>query len=550
MLNVDVYKPVNMTEPLPVLFVFTPYTTDGFYKDAMFYSQNGYVVVVGDIRGRGNSGGDWTPFEFEGKDGFDICAWIAEQKWCNGKIGMFGGSYVGMVQWLILKEHPPALKTIVPTATVCPGVDFPMQNNIFYTYNTQWLTFTLGQTLNRNVFVDADYWNSIFAELFIKHIPYANLDSISGMGMDKNFQNWIKHDKFDDYYRNILPNSSDYSDFNIPILTITGHFDDDQPGTLHYYKSFMDNASKDVKKNCYIIIGPWNHGGTRRPTKEHQNLIFGDNSVLDMNDLHLKWFNWILKDSTDSTCTKPAFLKNNVASYEMGSDEWIYAPSPEKLADNEITFYLHSDKKKDKDTSEAGLLNFKKPNDEKPDSVIYNPLDTTGAMAKIQNQMIDFAWRNEKEAFAKDKLIYHSEPMEKDIVFTGKANLNAYISIDMPDTDFEAILYEISAEGKCIYLTSAFMRARFRSSLEYGKLIKKNEVYLYEFDNFHFTSRKLMKGSRLRLVFGALNSPYYQKNYNSGGDVSFESAKDANTAIIKIWHNVDYPSSLILPIAK
>ncbi|MFC2131040.1 CocE/NonD family hydrolase [Bacteroidota bacterium] len=544
-LNVDIYKPADLKESLPTLFVFTPYTTDGVYKDAMFFAENGYVVVAGDMRGRGNSEGEFIPFEFEGKDGYDICKWISGQPWSNGEIGMFGGSYVGMVQWLILKEMPPALKTIIPTATVGPGIDFPMLNNILYTYNTQWLTFTLGNALNRNAFIDHKYWNAVYAELFINHIPYAKLDEISGMGIDKNFQNWISHPKFDEYYRNVLPKPEEYAKFNIPILTITGHFDDDQPGTMNYYNSFMKYGTGTARNNCYFIIGPWNHGGTRRPKKEHQNMKFGENSVLDMNKLHLEWFNWTLKDSS-----KPEFLKDKVASYEMGSNEWKYASQLNGLHNEEHIYYIHSQGGKVNDVFNSGYLNFQKPKKEKPDSYTYNPIDTIGASEKIQEQLIDFAWREEKEAFAPDKLVYHSEPFAADVVFTGQVGLNAYISMDVPDTDFEAILYEIRPDGKCIYLTSDLMRARHRNSLEQEEFVEKDEIYLYNFKTFHFISRKLMKGSRLRLVVGALNSPYYQKNYNSGGDVSFETAKDAKTAKVKLWHNSDYPSSLILPIVK
>lgn len=136
------------------------------------------------------------------------------------------------------------------------------------------------------------------------------------------------------------------------------------------------------------------------------------------------------------------------------------------------------------------------------------------------------------------------------MVLAGQAKLKAYISMDVPDSDFEAIVYEIRPDGKCIYLTSAVMRARFRNSLENEDFVKPGAIILYNFFSFNFTSRKILKGSRLRLVIGALNSPYFQKNYNSGGDVSFEDAKDARTAHINLWHSSAYPSCLVLPITK
>ena len=544
-LNVDVYKPANMTEALPVLFAFTPYTTDSMFNNALFFAKNGYVVVIGDVRGRGNSKGTFVPFEHDGKDGYDICQWIARQPWCNGKIGMFGGSYVGMVQWLILREMPEALKTVVPTATVGPGIDFPMLSNIFYTFNSQWLAFTLGKTLNMNTLADYHYWNHVYAGLFSNHLPYSNLDEISGIGRDKNFQCWISHPTFDDYYKSFHPTAEEYSKFNLPILTITGHFDDDQPGTLNFYKSYMKSGNAEAREKCYFIIGPWNHAGTRSPQNQYHHMSFGDNSVLNMNQLHLEWFNWTLKDGA-----KPEFLKDNVASYEMGSNEWKYAESLADLSRSERVYYLHSEKEKADNIIHSGMLDTEKPDDEPADSYIYNPLDTAGALDKVQDELIDFAWREEKEASDPGKLIYHTKPLKESAVITGQVKLKAYISMDVPDTDFDAIVYEIRPDGKCLYLTSAVMRARFRNSLEKEDFVKPGEINLYHFRSFNFTSRKILKGSRLRLVIGALNSPYFQKNYNSGRDVSFEAAKDARTAHVKLWHNSDYPSCLVLPIAK
>jgi putative CocE/NonD family hydrolase len=545
LLNIDIYRPVHMKEALPVLFAFTPYTTDSMFQNALYFAENGYVVVIGDVRGRGNSGGEFAPFERDGKDGHDICDWITEQPWCNGKIGMFGGSYVGMVQWLILMEMPESLKTIVPTAAVGPGIDFPALNNIFYTFASQWLSFTLGKTLNMNTLAGLRYWNDIYARQFVDHTAYSKLDEVSGIGRNRNFQKWIGHPTFDGYYKNLLPSAEEYAKFNLPILTITGHFDDDQLGTLNYYKNYMKYGKAEAREKCYILIGPWNHAGTRNPQKHYHNMSFDDNSVLNMNQLHLEWFNWTLKNGP-----KPGFIRDNAISYEMGSNDWNYGESLADLTGSVRLYYLHSEKGMAGDVFHSGVLDTKKPADEPSDSYEYNPLDTSGALDKIQDELIDYSWRQEKEAFSPYKLTYHTNPFKESVVLTGQVELKANISMDVPDTDFEAILYEIRPDGKCIYLTSAVMRARFRISPGKENLAKPGEINLYHFKSFHFTSRKIMKGSCLRLVFGALNSPYFQKNYNSGGDVTLETAKEARTAHIKLWHNFDYPSSLVLPIAK
>jgi len=120
-----IYQPTNMGKTTPALFALTPYGTDLLHNDAYWFAQRGYTVVTVDCRGRGNSEGSFIPFEFDGKDGFDICKWISKKEWYNGNIGMFGASYLGTVQWLVMREHPAGLKTIVPIASAAPGVDFP-----------------------------------------------------------------------------------------------------------------------------------------------------------------------------------------------------------------------------------------------------------------------------------------------------------------------------------------------------------------------------------------------------------------------------------------
>jgi hypothetical protein len=133
-LNATVYKPKDMKEPLPVIFTLTPFISDTYHPYGMYFAQNGYVFALVDVRGRGNSEGQFVPMENEARDGYDIVEWLAEQPWSNGKVAMWGGSYAGFDQWTTLKENPPHLKTIVPGAAGYCGVDFPFVKNIFGPY--------------------------------------------------------------------------------------------------------------------------------------------------------------------------------------------------------------------------------------------------------------------------------------------------------------------------------------------------------------------------------------------------------------------------------
>ena len=127
------------------------------------------------------------------------------------------------------------------------------------------------------------------------------------------------------------------------------------------------------------------------------------------------------------------------------------------------------------------------------------------------------------------------------------SKLSLWISIDTPDTDFEADLYEIQPDGTSIALWSDVRRLRYRESLREAKLVKPGEIVKCDFDPGLFVARRLMKGSRLRLVISSPNSIFWQKNYNSGGIVADETAKDARTCHVKVYHDAMHASVIELP---
>src|SRR5213080_5495238 len=128
----------------PAIFTLTPYISDTYHARAAYFASHGYVFALVDVRGRGNSGGEFEPFAQEPRDGHDAVEWFARQPFCNGKVAMWGGSYAGFDQWATAKEFPPHLTTIVPAAAAHPGLDYPSYNNIGITYDMQWYTLTSG----------------------------------------------------------------------------------------------------------------------------------------------------------------------------------------------------------------------------------------------------------------------------------------------------------------------------------------------------------------------------------------------------------------------
>jgi putative CocE/NonD family hydrolase len=539
-LNGTVYKPQAMTEPLPVIFTLTPYIADSYHERGVYFAKSGYVFVIVDARGRGNSEGQFEPFLNEGRDGHDIVEWLAAQPWCNGKVAMWGGSYGGFDQWAALKEFPPHLATIVPAAAAHPGVDFPAFNNVFASYETQWLTLTSGLTPNANLFKDNTFWIGRFREMYLNHVLFRELDRVVG-NPSPHFQMWLEHPDTAAYWDKLALTPNEYQKIDIPILTITGHYDGDQAGAMHFYRSHMQHGSTQACERHYLVIGPWDHAGTRTPTKEVGGLKFGDASIVDLNHLHKQWYDWTMKNGE-----RPDFLKQRVAYYVAGAEEWKYAESLEAIPTARRSLYLNSNGCAN-DVFHSGMLSQEPPGASAPDEYTYDPLDVRPAdieREEVKDYLVD--QRYALNLFGSG-LVYHSEPFETDTEITGYIKLVAWMSLDMPDTDFAVDVYEIMPSGMSILLTQDMQRARYRESRKEATLVTPGQVNRYEFSSFPYFSRRIAKGSRLRLVIRAPNSIYWQKNYNSGGDVSTESAKDARTARVVLYHDAEHPSVLELP---
>jgi putative CocE/NonD family hydrolase len=544
-LNATVFQPRAQKEPLPVIFTFTPYIGDSYMDRAMYFAQHGYVYALVDVRGRGNSGGSFEPFVNEAKDGYDVVEWLAKQQYCNEKVTMWGGSYAGFDQWTTLKEFPPHLATIVPAAAAHPGVDFPFQDNIFGPYIEQWLSFTSGVTSNANLFGAAAFWGAKTREYYDGHQAFKEYDRIVG-NPSALFQKWLQHPIPDAYYDAMVPSPEQYKRIQFPILTITGHYDGDQPGAFTYYKRHMEYGTTEAKQNHYLIIGPWDHAGTRTPKREVGGLKFGEASVLDLNKLHTEWYDWVMKNGK-----KPEFLKKRVAYYVVGAgaEDWKYADSLESISNEKRTLYLDSNGKTNS-VFQSGALSQKPAAGTTVDKWTYDPLDTRPGDAEPDDDAAGLTSQRELMNTYGNGVVYHSEPFGEATEVTGFLKLSVWLAMDVPDTDLEAALYEILPGGESIFLTGATMRARYRESLRQEKLVTPGKTEKYVFDNFTFFSRRIAKGSRLRLFVRCPNSTNIEKNYNSGGVVALETAKDAKTAHITLVHDADHPSALELPVVK
>jgi putative CocE/NonD family hydrolase len=543
-LNATIYRPAG-AGPLPVVFTFTPYLGDSYHARATYFAKHGYVYALVDVRGRGNSEGRFEPMVNEGRDGYDVVEWLARQPWSNGKVAMWGGSYAGMDQWATAKEVPPHLVTIVPAAAAHPGVDFPFYQNIFYPYDLQWLTLTSGTTPNNNLFADSSIWIGRFQELYRRHLPFAALDSVVG-NTSTVFQKWLEHPTPDAYWDAMVPTAAQYAKITIPILSITGYYDGDQRGALAFYREHLQAAPTDARLRHYLIIGPWDHAGTRTPAREVGGLSFGEKSLLDLNDLHRQWYDWTMKGGP-----KPQFLAQRIAYYMPGegAEDWRHADSLDAIPAAPRAYHLGSLNAQAGDVFASGILGDSAPRGRSaPDRWTYDPLDIRPAeldREQVTNTVTD--QRYALNLFGAGA-VYHSPPLAEATEMVGSPRLTLWLAMDVPDADLGVTLYEIRSDGSSIALTDCSLRARYRESLRQAKPVKAGEVTRYDFASFQYFARRLAKGSRIRLVVQSINSIYAEKNYQGGGVVAKESARDARTAHIALYHDAKHPSVLEMPV--
>ncbi|MEP7243944.1 MAG: CocE/NonD family hydrolase [Gammaproteobacteria bacterium] len=541
-LSGDLYFPDSGVAPRACVLTMTPYISQTYHERGVYFAAHGYVFAAVDVRGRGDSEGEFRPLIQEANDGYDTVEWLARQPYCNGKVGMWGGSYAGYNQWAAAKEKPPHLLTIVPAAAPYAGADFPMLNNIPSTYLIQWLSFTQGHTSKDQLFADFNWWLAQNRRWLESGASFESLDGLLG-APSPSFHEWLQHPAVDEYWDRYNPTARQYAELHLPILTITASHDDDQPGALAHYRQHMKNASDAERARHYLIIGPWDHAGTRTPKAEVGGLKFGPASLVDLPKLHLDWYAWTMLGGD-----KPEFLKDKVAYYVMFADRWRYAASLDAVTAEARPLLLDS-RGGANDLYGSGAM-LASAAGGSPDHYVYDPRDVSGAALEQQVDPTSYVDQRLLNGRNGKQLVYHSAPFTQDTEVSGFFKLSAWIAIDQPDTDFTAGVYEVRDDGGSILLTSQVLRARYRESLRESKPVSTKAPLRYDFNQFTFASQEIKRGSRLRLVIGPINSIYMEKNYNTGGVTSKETVKDARTVTVTLFHDRAHPSTLYVPMGR
>lgn len=543
-LNATLYLPGGEFDSAPVVILLTPYIADTYHERGMYFASHGMPFAAVDVRGRGNSGGTFRPLIQESNDGYDVVEWVATQSFCNGKVVMWGGSYSGFAQWAAAKESPPHLAAIVPVAAPFAGVDFPMRNNIFYPYLLQWLMYTAGRASQTKIFADAAFWSQVFRSWYESGRSFRDLNAVLDLRFPE-LDEWVSHPQPDEYWDAFNPTLDQLARLDIPILTITGSYDDNQPGALEHYVRHVRVCNDHARH--FLIIGPWDHSGTRSPKLAFGGMTFGPYSLLDLPRLHLEWYAWATGEGS-----KPQFLHKRVAYYVMGAERWRYADTLAAITAQHEPLFLSSNGIANDIFLSGSLDPIATPGP--PDRYRYDPSETHSAAvdaeahvsgSSLLDQTLTFALRGKQ-------FIYHSAPFETEREVSGFFKLTAWMAIDCSDTDFYVSVHEVCLDGRTIRLSTDALRARYRQGLRNPTLVSTSEPLRYEFERFTFVSRRIAGGHRLRLCIAPMGrlieATFAEKNYNAGGVVAEETLEHARAVTVTLFHDDTHRSVLHVPL--
>jgi putative CocE/NonD family hydrolase len=545
-LRADIYRPAGDGK-YPVLLQRTPYAKGNAGGFARMAVPHGYVVVIQDTRGRYASDGEWYPFKYEMQDGYDTVEWAASLPNSNGKVGMFGGSYVGATQMLAAVTHPPHLAGICPWVTASNyHENWTYQGGAFEQwFNESWTSGLARDTADRQV---AKSTNAVIGStvLPLKNYPLFNAslpatEAARTQQLAPYLLDWLDHPDYDAYWKQWAIEEH-YGDIQVPALTMTAWYDIFLGGSLRNYAGLKAHAGNEAaRRQQQLLIAIGGHAGGGRKIGD---VDFGPAPAgFDQDALSLAWYDYLfLGRQNEFSSGKP------VKIFVMGENKWRTEDSWPLERAQPTRYLLHSTGKANSSAGN-GSLSTGKPKSEPADSYIYDPehpVPTIGGPLCCDSDHLAPGPKDQSSVEVRDDvLVYSTPPLDKDIEVTGQVTLDLFAKSSAVDTDFTAKLVDVWPNGFAENLTEGILRARYRDSTSTATPLVPGKVYEYKIDVWA-TSNVFLKGHRIRLEVSSSNFPRFDRNLNTGKPASDSQAmmKATNT----ILHDPAHPSALILPV--
>lgn len=530
-----VVRPRAAAAPLPALLDFTIYS--GRYMpmfEARRTASHGYAGVGAFTRGKSCSPDEPVPVEHDGTDAAAVIDWISRQPWSDGRVGMYGGSYEGFTQWAAAKHMPRALKAMMPSVTFAPGIDFPMDGNVFMNYAYPWPFYTTNtHGLDDATYGDQQRWDKLSHDWYVSGRPYRDLDAIDGTP-NPVFDRWLRHPSYDAYWKSVIPYGREFARIAIPVLTTTGYYDSGQVGALYY---FAQHHRYHPGAEHYLLIGPYDHiGGQRgtispigRTTDTLRGYALDRVAQIDIGELRYQWFDYVLRGGP-----KPALLRDKVNYEVMGANVWKHVPSLAAMSGGRrVTYHLSNQRRGNAyrlDRLRSRIASI-------PQTVSLADRSDVERIAhgEIIDQALDDWTIIGKAPKIGNAIEFVSDPFRHSMELSGLFSGRLDVVTNKKDFDFSVTLFELTPAGDYFQLSYYWTRASFVRDRSHRKLLVPGRRTHLKFTSGRLTSRLLEAGSRLVVVLGVIKQPGEQINYGTGKDVSDESIADARDPLRIRW---------------
>jgi len=582
LLYADVYRPVT-SDPVPVILMRTQYDKNtaqiqpSRFQTPTWFASHCYIVVIQDIRGQYASKGTFYEYAHDRNDGYDSVEWAAHLPGSNGKVGMYGSSYVGATQWLAATATPPALKAIVPSNTASDYYNgWTYEDGAFrLAFIEGWMMGTIAHSaaINRGETAAAATLHDQGKDLakWFHFTPYDKFPPLhpDDPGFAPYFFDAIKHSADDSYWK-AFSIKSRYDKVDVPVLAFEGWYDGFLNGGLENFVGMQKSGGTELARTDQrIVIGPWEHLGWGRPTSlvSPRLKAIGPVANSPVNQLMLAWFDHFLKGEDNHVATGP-----RVDYFEMGENKWHTSDAWPLHGTQYEQWYLASGGHAASVMGDGALTEAAPgsivtggaaphannemggalaavPLTAASDEFVYNPSDpvpsigghsccawTSGPQGQFDQSAIEQR---------SDILVYSSLPLKKPLEVTGPITVTLYAKSSAPDTDFTAKLVDVFPDGTAINLTNGIQDARFRDSLSSPSLIHPGQIYKYTIHVWP-TSNLFLAGHKIRVEISSSDFPQFAPNPNTGE--AFGTSSKWQIAQQTILHDREHPSSITLPV--
>jgi putative CocE/NonD family hydrolase len=534
-LSADLYLPGGQQGPFPAVLIRTPYDNNAppMIEKGRRLADNGYACLIQDCRGRWDSEGTYYAFHQEGADGYDTQEWVGRQEWCNGKIGTAGASYVGTTQWTSAPHRSQFLKCMAPRVTPSEYWDSPnytqgaFQLGVLYTWGMR----TNGRTAQN---IDYHNWTELFHSLPI-------IEADRALGRDLPFwKDWVRHPSYDEYWQQIS-NEDKFEQIAAPALNMGGWFDLYSKATFANFNGLRLRGATPEARQSKLICGPWPHALS--VSQRTGDVDFGAGSLVDLESLELRWFDYWLK-GMDNGITREPPLRLFVMGINQWRDEWEWPLARTQWQ----KWHLHSGGRANTLLGD-GALSAEAPGEEPADHYLYDPrfpVQTLGGCNCCSPHIVPWGPYDQRPVEMRgDVLCYTSAPLESDLEVTGPVKLVLCAASDAPDTDWTGKLVDVRPSGYAQSLCDGIARARYREGRDRPRLLEGGAVCEYEIDLW-VTSHVFRKGHCLRLEVSSSNFPRFDRNPNTGHPFGLDA--ELRPARQIVYHSRAYPSHLLLPV--